>query len=200
MMTGSRYNIMICLILVMVSFSACRKEPTTPKPRGYYRISFPQKEYRPLDKDLPYNFRIPVYSMVTPYLLNPDQKEWITVEIPGNHAQIHISYKKIDHNLSQLIEESRSLVYKHSQKASSIEEQIFGHPAKNTFGTLYTLKGNAASPMQFYLTDSTTHFLRGALYIKEIPNYDSLRPVINFLSEDVIQLIETTEWKTSNGR
>lgn len=199
-MTRRLYNIAFCFFLVMVCLTACHKEPVTPKPRGYYRISFPPKTYHPLDKELPYNFSIPVYSVVTPDLLNPDQKEWVTIEIPGNHAQIHISYKKIDRNLSLLIEESRSLAYKHSQKASSIEEQLFIHPARKTFGTVYTLKGNAASPMQFYLTDSVSHFLRGALYIKEIPNYDSLRPVIRFLSEDVIQLIETTEWRSSNGR
>lgn len=185
-------------LLFIICLFACRKEQT-PKPRGYYRIAFPNKEYRLLNKPLSYDFRIPVYATVTPDLLNPDQKEWITVEIPGNHAQIHISYKKVDHNLSRLIEESRSLVYKHSQKASSIEEQVFVHPAKNIYGMLYTLKGNAASPMQFYLTDSINHFLRGALYIKEIPNYDSLRPVIKFLSEDVIQMIESTEWKDPHG-
>jgi gliding motility-associated lipoprotein GldD len=184
-----------------VCFSSCRKEPTTPKPRGYYRITFPTKDYHLLlDKDLPYSFSIPAYSIVMPDFLNPDQKDWITLEIPGNHAQIHISYKKIDRNLSMLIEESRNLVFKHDKKASSIDEQIFIHSANRIYGTVYTLKGNAASPMQFYLTDSVSNFLRGALYIKEVPNYDSLRPVIKFLSEDVIKMIETTEWKSSNGR
>ncbi len=187
-----------CLLLVFVFLSACSKDQT-PKPRGYFRITFPPKAYRQLAQPLPYNFRIPVYSFVTPDLLDPNQKEWITVEIPGNHAQIHISYKNIDHNLSQLIEESRSLVYKHSQKASSIDEQIFINPGKKIYGTVYTLKGNAASPMQFYLTDSVSHFLRGALYIREVPNYDSLRPVIKFLSEDVLQMIESTEWEPYHG-
>lgn len=199
-MTGRSSTFSCLTILVIVIFSACRKEHPTPKPRGYYRITFPQKAYFMLDKDLPYRFSIPDYSVVTPDLLNPEQKDWITLEIPGNHAQIHISYKKIDHNLSMLIEESRNLVFKHDKKASSIDEQIFIHPANRTYGTVYTLKGNAASPMQFYLTDSVNNFIRGALYIKEIPNYDSLRPVIRFLSEDVIQMIQTTEWKTSNGR
>jgi gliding motility-associated lipoprotein GldD len=131
--------------------------------------------------------------------LNPGQKDWITIEIPGNHAQIHISYKKIDRNLSKLIEESRSLVFKHDQKASSIDEQLFIHPTHKMYGTVYTLKGNAASPMQFYLTDSVKNFIRGALYIREIPNYDSLRPVIGFLSADVIKMIETTEWNANHG-
>lgn len=186
------------LIALFIGLTACSKDPA-PKPRGYYRITFPEKSYRSLNGPLPYNFNIPIYATVTPDLLNPEQKDWITVEIPGNHAQIHISYKKINHNLSQLIEESRSLVYKHDKKASAIDEQLFVHPANRTYGTVYTLKGNAASPMQFYLTDSTRNFIRGALYIKEVPNYDSLRPVISFLSEDVIKMIATTEWTDYHG-
>jgi gliding motility-associated lipoprotein GldD len=196
-MPGRFYFLFI--ILATCCFSSCRKDQT-PKPRGYYRIEFPIKEYRQLDKPLPYEFSIPVYAVVSPDLLNQAQTDWITVEIPGNHAQIHISYKKIDHNLSRLIEESRSLVMKHIQKASSIDEQPFANPAKKMYGTLYTLKGNSASPMQFYLTDSVRNFLRGALYIKEVPNYDSLRPVINFLSLDVVKMIETTEWRKTYGR
>ena len=196
---GHYYFNTIILVLLLIGLSACRHEQT-PRPRGYYRIAFPEKAYKQLNESLPYDFRIPVYAIVTPDLMNPEQKEWITIEIPDNHAQIHISYKKIDHNLSRLIEESRNLVYKHSKKASSIEEQVFVYPSKKTYGMIYTIRGNAASPMQFYLTDSVSHFLRGALYIKEIPNYDSLRPVIKFLSEDVIEILSTTEWKKFNGR
>ncbi|MCE1198405.1 MAG: gliding motility lipoprotein GldD [Marinilabiliales bacterium] len=167
-------TILFASCLLMIFFLSCRKE-TTPKPRGYFRIAFPPKSYKPLDKSLPYTFQVPSYSITTADLLNPAEKAWITLEIPANHAQIHISYKKIDHNnLGELIEESRSLVYKHSAKASAIDEQVFVHQANKAYGMLYTLKGNAASPMQFYLTDSVHHFLRGALYIKEVPNYDSL--------------------------
>jgi gliding motility-associated lipoprotein GldD len=193
-------HIAIATLLLFAFLTQTCSEDVTPKPRGYFRISFPEKVYKQLDKPLPYNFLVPVYSAVTPDLLNPDQKDWITLEIAGNNAQIHISYKKIENNLAKLIEESRTLVYNHSAKASSIEEKIYINHAYKTYGTLYTLKGNAASPMQFYLTDSVKNFIRGALYFKELPNYDSLRPVINFLSADVIKMIETTKWEDSNGR
>ncbi|MFV0267582.1 MAG: gliding motility lipoprotein GldD, partial [Draconibacterium sp.] len=76
-----------------------------------------------------------------------------------------------------------------------IEEQIFVNNASHVYGTIYRIRGNAASPMQFFLTDSTQHFLRGAFYIREVPDIDSLRPVIDFLEPDVIRLIETTNWK-----
>ena len=177
-------------------FISCQKS-RTPKPRAYFRISFPAKVYKPLQMSLPYSFDIPVYSNAGPDPLNPDQPNWITVDVPANHAQLHLSYKRINNNLDTYIEESRTLAYKHSQKASAIEEEIFINPTHKVYGTIYTIKGNAASPMQFYLTDSIRNFLRGSLYIKEIPNIDSLQPVIGFLSQDVLQLIKTTEWKAS---
>ncbi len=190
-----KLNYISLLFGLLFIFNSCRKE-YTPRPRGYFRISFPAKSYKSLQMPVPYNFQIPVYSFSGSDSLNLKQLDWVTIEVPANHAQIHLSYKTINKNLGELIEESRTLAYKHSQKASSIDEQTFMNPSKKVFGTIYNIKGNAASPMQFYLTDSTNHFLRGSLYIKEIPNIDSLQPVIEFLNQDVMRLIETTEWKT----
>jgi gliding motility-associated lipoprotein GldD len=93
------------------------------------------------------------------------------------------------------MEESRELAYKHSIKANAIEERIFVNPEEKVYGTVYQIEGNAASPIQFFLTDSIRHFLRGALYIRATPDIDSLKPVIEFLERDVIQIIETTKWK-----
>lgn len=182
------------LIGVLWITGSCQKN-YTPRPRGYFRIAFPVKSYKPLDLTVPYSFQVPSYSIPGQDPLSPDQPDWITIEVPANHAQIHISYKKINNNLQTYIEESRSLAYQHSQKASAIDEQLFLNPSKKVYGTIYNIKGNTASPMQFYLTDSLRNFLRGALYIKEIPNIDSLQPVIGFLTSDVLQLIKTTEWK-----
>ena len=120
---------------------------------------------------------------------------WLNVHIPANKAEIHISYKPVRDNLFIYTEESRELTYKHAQKASAIEERIFINRASGVYGTIYVISGNAASPIQFYLTDSTSHFLRGALYIRDVPNIDSLRPVIDFLVPDVLHMIETTEWQ-----
>jgi len=188
------YKYLIALFGVLPFLNGCRND-FTPRPRGYYRIAFPEKSYKSLGLPLPYTFEIPSYSVPARDPLNPDQLYWLTIEIPANHAQIHLSYKEIDQNLATYIEESRTLAYKHSQKASAIDEQIFINPTKKVYGTVYVIKGNAASPMQFYLTDSVKHFLRGSLYIKEIPNIDSLQPVIGFLNKDVLRLIESTEWK-----
>jgi gliding motility-associated lipoprotein GldD len=189
-------------LLVLVIFAWGCKEKFTPKPRGFFRISFPEKKYLPIDDQFPYQFNIPQYAKVVPDKQNQNQPWWINLEIPENKAEVHISYYNLQNNnkpareqLAEFMEETRELAYKHSIKANAIEERIFVNPENRVFGTVYHIEGNAASPIQFFLTDSTRHFLRGALYIRATPDIDSLKPVIEFLERDVIHLIETTNWE-----
>lgn len=177
------------------------KEKYTPKPHAFFRIDFPKKQYHNLPNGFPYKFDVPNYSKITPDKYNPEQPFWINITVPENRVEIHISYYELEKKtrskkaqLAELMEESRRLAYKHSIKADAIEEQVFMNPAKNVFGMIYKISGNAASPFQFFLTDSTSHFLRGAFYIHEVPNIDSLQPVIDFIEPDIIRLIETTTW------
>jgi len=181
-------------LFIIIFFLACKQE-YVPKPRGYFRISFPKKEYKPISEDLPYQFSLPAYSKVVTDDEPDAEKYWRNIIFPSNNAEIHLSYKTVNNDLAVLTEESRLLAYKHSIKADAIDEQLFINPQARVYGTIYFIAGNAASPIQFYLTDSIAHFLRGALYINEIPNIDSISPVINFLKPDIIRLIETTNWR-----
>lgn len=189
------YTLLLFLFLV-----GC-KDDYTPKPRGYFRIDFPEKSYMALNRSFPYDFEIPEYSKIEKDTRNREKPYWINVAVPENKVEIHISYydlnsQKDDYKLlAELMEETRTLAYKHSIKADAIDERLFMNPAKKVYGTIYAIEGNAASPMQFFLTDSTRHFLRGAFYIREVPDIDSLSPVINFIEPDVIHMIETTSWK-----
>lgn len=189
------------IILITLMVWGC-SEKYTPKPRGYFRIDFPEKKYKPLPDKYPYQFDVPVYSVITQDRYTSDHPDWINVEIPANKAEIHISYYPLKNQptparefLNKLMEESHELAYKHTVKADAIEERVFMNPSKKVYGLIYMIEGNAASPMQFFLTDSTSNFLRGALYIREVPNIDSLKPVINFIEPDIIHMIETTSWK-----
>ena len=180
--------------LILILTFSCTQE-YIPKPHGYFRIDFQEKTYHQFDSiALPYSFDIPGYSKIVPDNDRFAEPYWINLKIPAHKAEVHISYKKVQNNLAKLMEDSRILAYKHSIKADAINERIFVNSQKKVYGTIYQIDGNAASPLQFYLTDSTQNFLRGALYIREVPNIDSLRPVIDFLTPDIIRLIETTEW------
>ncbi|QGY42433.1 gliding motility lipoprotein GldD [Maribellus comscasis] len=187
---------------IFILFLGSCRQKYTPKPRGYFRIDFPEKNYHWIENKFPYRFEIPNYSQIQPDSRNPEEPNWINIEVPENKAEVHISYYTIKGQgtekrmqLAEFMEESRELAYKHSIKANAINERVFVNPANDVYGIVYEIEGNAASPMQFFLTDSTRHFLRGALYIREVPNIDSIKPVIDFLEPDVVRLIETTHWE-----
>lgn len=184
----------LILLAFCLSFAACNKS-YVPKPRGYFRIAFPEKSYHPTGGNLPYVFELADYSQLQ-FAKDPfTGNEWVNIVTPANKADVHLTYVNLKNDLNKHIEDSRKLAYDHSIKADAINEKLYLNPEKKVFGTIYYIEGNAASPMQFYLTDSTRHFLRGALYIREIPNIDSIQPVIDFLEPDVIHLVETFSWK-----
>jgi gliding motility-associated lipoprotein GldD len=167
----------------------------SPKPRGYFRIDLPEKSYIRLAENLPYSFEYPSYATITPDYNSPGETNWINVEFPAFSGSLYISYKTVNNDLIHFIEDSRALVQKHIPKANAIHESLIINDSKRVYGLIYEIEGKgAASPMQFYVTDSTSHFLRGALYFNVRPNNDSLAPVIDFLKADIQHLINTLEW------
>jgi gliding motility-associated lipoprotein GldD len=184
----------LLLLVLILPVAACRQSHT-PKPPGYVRIDYPEKAYRLYDQQPGCSFEIPVYAHVEKDGSPGAEAGWFNVVVPSFNAKIHLSYKEVSGNLDRYIADCRTLAYKHTVKADGIEETPFIQREQFRFGMVYDLQGNVASAVQFFLTDSTRHFLRGSLYFNCQPNQDSLRPVIGFLREDIMHLIETTEWK-----
>ena len=166
----------------------------SPKPRGLFRIDLPEKEYVSYNSSCPFTFEYPVYGKIVtdPY---SDEPCWFNIEFPQYKGQIYLSYKPVNGNIDLLIEDAHKLAYEHAVKADAIEENYWENAERHVYGTVYLISGNAASSIQFYVTDSTTNYLRGSLYFYTQPDKDSLAPVINFFRQDVIHLVETLEWK-----
>ncbi|MDF2437294.1 MAG: gliding motility lipoprotein GldD [Bacteroidota bacterium] len=186
--------IVYCLFL----FSSCVDDDDStiaPKPRAYYRISFPEKKYVEYDSTCPFKFQIPVYAKITRDEHSSSEPCWLNLEFPKLNATLHLSYKEVTNNLNSLMEDTYTLASKHQIKASGIEEQLVSKDSTKVYGLLYEIGGNAASSIQFFLTDSTKHFLRGALYFNSVPNTDSIKPALEFVREDIYKMIESFEWK-----
>jgi gliding motility-associated lipoprotein GldD len=182
------------ILFLMASGFACTPN-YSPKPKGYPRIVFPDKEYLLYDSLAPFTFEYPEYAEVVPNSSQKAEPYWLNIEFPELYGTIYLSYKPIKNNLNLFIEDSRTFVYKHVMKADDIPETPFNIREKNVYGIFYDIKGNAASAVQFYLTDSTRHFVRGSLYFNAQPDKDSLSPVIEFVREDIIHMINTFQWK-----
>jgi gliding motility-associated lipoprotein GldD len=190
----SKSYIRLIIILMATGFSCSPNY--TPKPKGYPRIVLPDKSYGLYDSVVPFRFEYPKYAEVLPNRSQNAEPYWLNIEFPELNGTIYLSYKPIQNNLNLFIEDSRTFVYKHVMKADEIPETPINIPENKVYGIFYDIKGNAASAVQFFLTDSTRHFVRGSLYFNAQPDKDSLSPVIEFVREDIIHLINTFQWKS----
>lgn len=179
---------------LICSFTSCR-DSVAPKPKGYFRIDLPDKNYRLYDTLCPFIFEYPVYGLISYDVGKISEPCWFNIEFPHYKAKIYVSYKNINNNLESILKESNDFAYSHLVKADAISEQPWQNAVSKVYGILYDIKGNTASSIQFFVTDSTKHFLRGALYFSAQPNEDSLAPVIQFFREDIVHLVETFKWK-----
>jgi gliding motility-associated lipoprotein GldD len=194
-----KYFQFVILVLYSLIFVRCaddEDESYSPKPRGYYRIQFPEKKYQMYDSVCPYKFEYPVYGKIERDKHPMAEPCWINVQFPYFRATLHLSYKDMmNKKIADLIEDSRELAIKHQIKSTGMEETVILRDSVKVYGLIYDIEGNTASSLQFYVTDSTKHFIRGALYFNVKPNIDSVKIVLEFLKADVLHLIQTLQWK-----
>ncbi|MCY7420593.1 MAG: gliding motility lipoprotein GldD [Chitinophagaceae bacterium] len=186
---------LICLVIL----AACNSD-FTPKPKGYFKIDLPKKQYRLFQQTgYPYSFEYPVYANVIKdssfFGEATENPWWINIDYPQFNGRVHISYKEIGANkLDKLLNDAFTMTNKHNLKAYSIDDSLMVTP-NNIHGMFFKVGGNVATANQFFLTDSVTHFLRGALYFDATPNEDSLGIVNSFVLDDLKHMINTFKWK-----
>ena len=189
-------SVLAALTLVVTAISCDRQPNPLPKPRGYFRIDLPEKAYTKVDTIERYSFECPEYAQITYDRYSPNEKNWINVEMPQFKGSIHLTHKDVNDNLGDYLEDVHTMVTKHLQKANGVRDSLIVNEEHHVYGLFIEMDGKGvATPMQFYLTDSTRNFVRGALYFNFMPNNDSMQPVINFIRDDIDHMIETFEWK-----
>ena len=143
-----------------------------------------------------YAFEVPGYAVLTHDPFSPQEKNWVNVEIPRFKASIHLTHKDVKGNLGEYLEDIHTMVTKHLQKASGMNDSLVINPERKVYGMVIEMDGKGvATPLQFYLTDSTANFVRGTLYFNFVPNNDSMQPVIDYLKQDINRMINSFEWK-----
>jgi len=191
----------VLLLVIFLMISNCRQKNDVsdflPKPKGYNRIDLPIARYQPMTEKHPFNFQYSTQAILKPDSVRWAEPHWMYVYYPKLNAVIQLTYKPLGGDkikMAKLIDDAHKLVAKHGLKAYAIQNYILKMPSGQK-AMLMELEGEVPTYLQFYTTDSTKHYLRGALYFNTALKSDSLAPVIDYLKQDVIKLLNTLQWK-----
>ncbi len=176
------------VFLVISLFYGC-KEDVVPKPKAMLRLEFPEAKMGKLETD---RFQFQYNEMAR---LKSQTSNSIELDYPSMKGSVFINYKRVENNLEKLLSDAQKFSYEHSVKADGIMEQPFINDENKVYGMFYEVTGDAASQAQFYVTDSTQHFVTGSLYFYAKPNYDSIYPAAEYLQNDIRKMMETLRWK-----
>lgn len=200
MMSFSRLPLIVYFLSLF--FAACDEYVPVPKPRAFPRVIYPEKTYQSFQQTgCGFIFEAPKYAVIERDSTFFDEKVksdcWFNIAVPSLNAKIHCSYYPITGRarFDELVQDAFTMAQKHNIKASFIEEIPIHRPADHVHGIVFAIEGAAASSYQFFLTDSTENFLRGALYFNTQARPDSLAPVLAFMRKDVNKIVETLRWE-----
>lgn len=182
----------LCCAALLVS---CGKEPK-PLPKGYFRIELPEKTYVKTENIPGIAFEAPTSCRVELLNESASDSSWFNLSFPRYNARLHCTYRAMNEDLDQLLGDAHNMAYSHEMKARSIEKTRIHRDSSQVHGMIFDLRGEVASPLQFFATDSNRHFLRGSLYFQNRPNPDSIAPVLAYIRKDVIHLLNSLEWST----
>lgn len=195
-------NQLIGFIVVAIFWVSCTSDVEyLPKPRSFPRVDLPEKSYQKFAEDYcNFTFEYPTYAHIeqdTDFFDKKAKHEcWFNVVMPELNGNIHFSYYPIetDTSFDKLMSDAFRLAEEHNKKADYIDGYPLQKP-NGVSGFVFDIEGPVASPFQFFLTDSTNHFLRGSVYIRAEARPDSLKPIIDFIKLDAMQLLNTFEWR-----
>jgi gliding motility-associated lipoprotein GldD len=214
----NKLNYLIVFSISIVLLAACNSDYGTRK-RGYFKIDFPERKYTEFNNEnFPYSFEYPVYAQIvrdsTYFDITPENPYWVNIDFPQFNGRIFLSYKiiggksihKVKSNngayrdsigtnvFEKMVNDAFNLTNKNNVAASYIKDSLISTP-NNIHGIFFKVGGNAATAKQFFLSDTTKNFIRGALYFEVTPNADSIKPVQDFLQADLEHIINTFRWK-----
>lgn len=188
-------------VLGICALAACGKpgeeQVYYQKPKGFARIDLPEHRYRPLEGNYPYTFEYSEAAEVVPDRSADAEPYWILVRYPALDAMIQFTYKPLNGDLRKLDEhvmDAYRLASKHQIRALSQKEEVL--TLKNgRKAVAIEIEGEVPSHFQFYSTDTSKHYLRGAIYLRNATLNDSLKPVVDYLKTDARHILETLTWK-----
>ncbi|WP_300435085.1 gliding motility lipoprotein GldD [Christiangramia sp.] len=185
-------KLILAVIGVLFLCISCKDDNSQPKPKAFLALEYPEAEYQRVDIGCPYSFEINSLAEISPSRNRIPC--WINLDYKAMNAAIFITYQPIRDNLDSLLTDAQKLPLQHTIKADAIQGDVYTNSFNDTYGIFYEVDGDAASQAQFYLTDSTDHFLTGSVYFNSLPNFDSIVPAAEYLKNDIKHLMESLQW------
>lgn len=195
--------VLFSILFISIIFNACGDERImSPKPRMYPRVYYPEvRQIMQFDTSYcKFSFEYPDYAVIKRDTFvfegKPEDDCWFDINTPALNTSLHCSYYPIksNYNLDKLVNDAFTIAGKHNVKASFRKESLI-QTQNNVSGILFEIEGPVASPIQFYLTDSTNHFFRASLYFNSAVNTDSTAEILKFVRHDIEKIIESFKWK-----
>lgn len=180
----------ICILFLLVTALSCGDTAILPKPKAQLNLQYSHPNY--IDISTPCFYKFKKNTRANFELLDNCESKLV---YPKMRATVYLSYRLIENNLDSLLADAYQMPSKHIIKASEIPEKVFINQDNRVYGTLFRVVGEAASQVQFFLTDSTNHFLLGSLYFYTRPNYDSIMPAARYIEQDMVKLMESLSWE-----
>lgn len=179
----------ISVATILLTLVSC-KDDVMPKPASFLRLDYPEATYANFEGNCPFSFQ-----MNDAAIIKDEKNCGFAITYPKMKATIYLTYKPVNGDIEKLLKDAQKLTYEHVIKADDILEQPYLNPEKKVYGMFYQVDGNAATNSQFYVTDSTKHFITGSVYFYAKPNFDSIMPAASYIKNDMRQLMETLKWK-----
>jgi len=189
----------LCICVVASICYSCGKTESdyAPKPTGFNRLDLPEHQYQLLQEGHPYTFEYSKAAVIQRDTFRNSEPHWIVVYYPKLNSRIQFTYKAVNNDpvrLQNMMADAAKLAFKHDKKAYSITDKILTTKSGKR-AIIFELEGEVPSHYQFFVTDSTKHYLRGALYLMTATENDSLRPIIDYMKADCRHILETLQWK-----
>lgn len=187
-------SIRLICIIVCILFLSCKNNDYTPKPIAYNRIEKPDYSYKKYEQPL-FIFNYSDLSTIEK-VPGKDSSSWFNLVYPRYNATIYCSYLPITkETFGKALEDSYHLAYSHAIVANDIKQQVYSNPERHIGGIIYEIEGDVATPVQFFITDSISHFLRGSFYYDKQLNLDSVAPITSFIKEDIVEIFQTIAFR-----
>jgi len=186
---------LLLLLTVMIAVASCTEPSYTPKPPTYLRLELPEPSYEKYTDSCSYTFEISNLYQVENA---PDQTDGTChkrINLGPLNGTAYIRYWDMTEPLSYYVNSANDEIDRHKLKANNIVDERILRPEDRVFGSFFELQGDVATPFQFYLTDSTSRFLYCEVLFNSTPNYDSLRPSLDYVKRDLDQFMNTLKWE-----